>query len=379
MERRFAFSSDRSSISGLRHGASRVSIEKGVVLVNIDFREEEPDAIPSVYFSRSYGVANATHSHNQWRTVSDSAGRWQIPLEIRSTPPEQRDAVTPYGYGGIYADPLLTIEEIKDAWRDTKRILSEAGVIAVFLRFAPFLTVDFNRFSGLAGLELEHTSNTISVPLSDAATVWAGLRGRARTAIRKAQAQGFSGSVQLATATDLADVSPFRTLYSSTMNRVNASPSYLFGDQYYRTLIDADAETVFLAQVRDSTGDIVAASLVLLDADIAHYHLSGSDSEAARQGANNLLIWAIIEWAIERGLTAVHLGGGTRPGDNLFRFKDSFGGKHSEFWVGRAVIKVDEYSELVESHANASRCSTTELIRTGYFPAYRAVVNDSDE
>lgn len=347
--------------------------------LNIALREDEPEKIPSAYFSRTYGVANAAHSGSQWGTVSDGAGRWQIPLEIRSDLPEHRDAVTPYGYGGIYADPSLAMEEIADAWRDSKRILADAGVVAVFLRFAPFLTMNFNRLSELPGLELEHTSNTVSVPLSDAASAWAGLRGRARTAVRKAQAQGFSGFVQVAAPSDLADMSPFRTLYESTMYRVNASSSYLFGDQYYRTLLNTNEETVFLAQVRDSTGHIVAASLVLLDKETAHYHLSGSDTDAARQGANNLLIWTIIEWATERGLTSVHLGGGTRTGDSLFRFKDSFGGHHSAFWVGRAVIKSDEYNELIESRAKTSRCSTTELIRTGYFPAYRAVVNHIDE
>lgn len=347
--------------------------------MNIEFRENDPEAVPSVYFSRAYGVANATHSGNLWRTVADAAGRWQIPLEIRSDLPNHRDAVTPYGYGGIYADPTLTLEEVQNAWRDSMHILTEAGVVAVFLRFAPFLAVDYSRFSGLPGLEIEHTSDTITVPLTDAESAWSGLRGRARTAIRKAQARGFHGAVQLAKASDLVDLSPFRALYSSTMQRVDASSNYYFGDQYYRTLIETNDDSVFLAQVRDLNGNVVAASLIFHDGDIAHYHLSGSDSEAARHGVNNLLIWSIIKWAIEHGLSAVHLGGGTRPGDSLFRFKDSFGGQLSEFWVGRAVIKPDAYSELVEAHAVSSRCDKTELIRSGYFPAYRAVVNHEAE
>lgn len=343
--------------------------------MKISMASNEPASIPSTYFSSTYGTANAKHSGNEWCTIADSTGQWQIPLEIRSDLPNIRDAITPYGYGGIYADTELTNDEIKVAWQETRRLLSNAGVISAFLRFAPFLDQQVDRFIDLEGLELEHASNTITIPLGGVSTAWSNLRGRARTAIRKAQAQGYTANVHKVTPSDVVKNSSFNRLYTSTMQRVAATSHYYFGQDYYRALASNSESPMFLAQVHDSSGNTVAASLVLLDQHIAHYHLSGSEVAAARLGANNLLIWSIIEWAAKRGLESLHLGGGTSDEDSLFRFKDSFGGHHSAFWIGKAIINPDAYYALVESHARNSNCSASELLCTGFFPAYRATVH----
>jgi hypothetical protein len=67
----------------------------------------------------------------------------------------------------------------------------------------------------------------------------------------------------------------------------------------------------------------------------------------------------------------VHLGGGLRAEDNLFRFKRSFGGRRTQFWTGAVVVDERAYDRLVERRAVVCGRSPGELMGTGYFPAYR--------
>lgn len=110
----------------------------------------------------------------------------------------------------------------------------------------------------------------------------------------------------------------------------------------------------------------------MVDGDIAHYHLSGSDPDYARQGANNLLITTILEWASSSKIREVHLGGGTKQGDSLFKFKRSFGGYIEPFVVGRAIVDEPRFIHRLSNQAQLLGCTPSELTATGYFPPYKA-------
>ncbi|MGK3953985.1 GNAT family N-acetyltransferase [Microbacterium sp. I2] len=340
-------------------------------------RDTEPRAIPSLYFSAAYGIANAEHLGGRWVTVADDAGTWQMPLIIRKDETGVIDAATPYGYGGIFISRSMSDRVLRAAWGSARSLLEDMGIVSVFLRFAPFLTNSSERARELDGLDVRQTSHTIAVPVLDADAMWTAMKGRARTAIRKATAQGLTANIESISESILSADDPFRVLYASTMDRLGAGNSYYFGESYYRYLSAAAANQVQVASVRDATGRVVAAALVLCDDTVAHYHLSGSDPVAARDGANNLLIWSIMKWSAEQGYHSVHLGGGVRPEDTLFRFKDSFGGTHLPFRVGRLVVDEKRYHELVAARASQLRCDPADLVRADYFPAYRSEPKDA--
>jgi lipid II:glycine glycyltransferase (peptidoglycan interpeptide bridge formation enzyme) len=201
---------------------------------------------------------------------------------------------------------------------------------------------------------------------------WKAMEGRSRTAIRKAERSGFDSRLRPVRPDDTEPGSTFRRLYETTMARVGSSPRYLFTDEYYQQLLHGLGPALLMAEVYDPDGVIVAASLVMRHRGRAHYHLAGSDPGAARLGANNLLVWAIIGWAAAEGLDLVHLGGGLTADDNLFRFKRSFGGRAAEFWTGTAVLDESQYRILAEERSSRLGIPLDRMRTSSFFPLYRA-------
>jgi lipid II:glycine glycyltransferase (peptidoglycan interpeptide bridge formation enzyme) len=198
------------------------------------------------------------------------------------------------------------------------------------------------------------------------------MSGRARTAVRKAFKAGMTAEVSHASQANLGSDSAFRSLYESTMSRVGASSHHVYGDSYYSTLLSRLSDRVFVVNVATYEGKPAASAMILLDGAVVHYHLSGSDPQAAKSGANNLLLWTILEWSALQSFGSVHLGGGLSADDSLFRFKESFGGASRDFWVGRAVIDQDRYVELASMRAESLGVTVTQLKSGGFFPTFRA-------
>ncbi|WP_348788959.1 GNAT family N-acetyltransferase [Leifsonia sp. NPDC080035] len=327
----------------------------------------------SVYFTRGYGEAAAITDGGRWTILSTADGSWQLPLVLVPAPyGDGFEARSPYGYAGIHIDPAIGTGEAQRLWRESIEVLRGLDVVTVFLRFSPLDVGSALRARDLEGLTVRHVSDTVLVSTADADSVWNALRGRARTAIRKARAAGMTAELRPATADDLSSGSAFRRLYEGTMARVGAADRYYFADDYYRALLDGLGEDLLVCTVRDAAHGPVAASLVMVDGDGLHYHLSGSTPEGARAGANNLLIWQILSDASARGLRHVHLGGGVSNADSLFRFKESFGGAIVPFHIGSAVIDPVEYDRLVSRRAAERAVPVSALVDSGYFPGFRA-------
>lgn len=321
----------------------------------------------SVYSTAEYGRACAAAEGGSWISVRDDNNRFAIPLVVRHIPgTSYSDAVTPYGYAGIHVDRTVSDSELREFWTSARQMLAERNVVSAFLRFPPFRSDQIRRASLLPDLDLEAISKTVLVPVADPDTMWTAMHKRSRSAVRAAERSGCTSEVATLNADNLREA---RDLYELTMRRVKAAERYFFPDSYYDELSSLDGR-VLVALVRDSAGKVVAASFILLDEDIAHYHLSGSTGSEA--GANNLMIWAVMKWAHRAGLLSLHLGGGLTVGDSLHRFKGSFGGVDLDFHVGRTVIMPSPYADLVASRAQALSTTTSELRSTGFFPVYRA-------
>ncbi|UJP08918.1 GNAT family N-acetyltransferase [Microbacterium sp. KUDC0406] len=334
-------------------------------------RLETAQTVPAarMYASEEYGQAVATADGGAWFEVRADGGVWSLPLIAREIPgAELRDASTPYGYGGLEIADNLDFQSVAGLWEQTRATLSEAGFVSLFLRFPPFLPEQAERLFGLPGLEISEASYTFVVPLGDAESMWAALHKRGRTAVRAAERNGCRAEI---VTIDEQVLHGTRELYEQTMRRVGAADRYFFPDGYYAKLQQL-GDRIVVARVRDASGRVVAASFILRDDQHAHYHLSGSTG--TESGANNLMIWATMEWAADHGISSLHLGGGLAPGDSLHRFKASFGGMETPFHVGKAVLHADRYRELTYRHAAEIGADPAELERGAFFPAYRATV-----
>lgn len=345
--------------------------------MNVSQRRHSVAAAPTIYAERAYGLALTDGTASSWACFGDDSGRWQLPVILSPIEGGGFEASSPYGYAGVYAERALPEDELSRLWQETLGLLQAEGVVSLFLRFPPFTYpgAEVAQLSGLASLAVELTSTTIEVGTEQGVDVWAGMEGRARTAVRKAKKLGMQAEIGPVQSVHTERLVQFRELYERTMTRIGASTAYLYPDSYYQRLVSDLGSRVMLASVTDSAAQPAATALLLLDNDVVHYHLSGSDPSAARDGANNLLLWSILEWANHQGYKSVHLGGGLKPGDSLFKFKRSFGGTERDFHIGKVIVDPAAYGALVAARASQLGVDALELATQKYFPAFRADIS----
>lgn len=340
----------------------------------LELRTVEPTIVPDVYFAPGYGQADASSIHGTWATISNPRGSWQMPLVMTEVDDGLRQATSPYGYSGIYIASEaagMSAQERSQNWNAAREILQELRIVSLFLRFSPLDPRSARAAVGLNGLDIRRNRRTYTVRTDDPGAMWDGMESSCRNKVRKAQRHGLTASVRRATLADLEPAADFRRLYETTMKRVGASAEYMFEDAYYRGLVRALGERLQLVEVRDTTA-VVASSLLMRHGDRVHYHLSGSDPEGARLGANVLLVWTMLTWCASSGARLCHLGGGREEGDGLDTFKRSFGGEVSDFYVGRCVVDPDAYTRLTRMRAEKLGTTVAALQTTEFFPAFRA-------
>jgi len=335
-------------------------------------------AWPDVYFSPGYGAAVEETDGGRWEVAVGGGGRILAPSLLRAIPEPLAggealfDSVSPYGYSGTWAAEDVSAEELAAFRADLRRSRAARGVVAEFQRLGgPLGGCDRVVASDPAAEAIRHL-DTIAVPLDGSYdTYWSGAKGRHRTSTRKARKLGLTWQEAPASLEDLTG-GRFRALYDGTMQRVAAKPYYFFADRYYTLLHAALGDDLRLAQVRNEDGVVVAAALFMRWGDLLHYHLAGSERDAARMGANNLLLDGMIAWAFEQGVKMLHLGGGITAGDPLYRFKAQFGGRLLPYWLLRTVLDEERYDVLTARRAAATKREPRELLESGFFPAYRA-------
>jgi serine/alanine adding enzyme len=332
---------------------------------------------PDLYFSPGYGAAVEASDDAVWEVAVWDRGPILQPMLRRPVDPSLAgaglfDLVSPYGYAGAWAPADVPAAEWSAFRAACRSAAIDRGAVAEFLRIGALVPGGDALIASDVDLRTEHLQDTVVLDLSIGYDAWwTAAQGRCRTSIRKARKVGWTAEARPVVAADFEPESPFRSLYEDTMRRVGASTYYLFGDAYYDRLRAACGDDLWLVEAR--RGDEVgAAALFVRWNDLLHYHLSGSGRDAAREGANNLMLDAALKRGIDAGVTRFHLGGGVGGEDALFKFKASFGGSRIPFRVGRAVLDPVRYDALTAARATATSRSVAELMSSGYFPAYRA-------
>jgi hypothetical protein len=203
------------------------------------------------------------------------------------------------------------------------------------------LSPDAPRVNPLLQLGLENAlTQTWLVDLIDGAdAAWAGLEGRARTAIRKAERSGIT--VRLADSSD-DDLGAYMSLHADTCVR-NGIPEHPVGyfETIWERLIPPGLARVFFAE---NEGKVIAARNFGVYKRAASTWTAASSQEAGPIGANALLQWEAMRTLADEGLEVMDCGEAFPAAPeaklrDLSAFKQSFGGILHPYYKGRLDLR----------------------------------------
>jgi Acetyltransferase (GNAT) domain len=279
------------------------------------------------------------------------------------------DVISPYGYAGFLLHEAtdnsanfanLAFQQVKQAWRIK-------GVCAAFMRLHPILDAHCD---GLfeAGTFVDN-GETVSVDLTlSAAEMWQHTRKGHKSTIKKCEKLDLS--VKIVPFSDRID--EFMSIYSETMNRVVAKESYYFDFDYFLALSKLnDRLQLGIVELDRQT---ICVGLFFECCGIVQWHLGGTRTDFLSYSPSNLLLHHVRLWAKERGNEFLHLGGGIGGSkeDRLYIFKSGFSQQRHQFKTARLIINEEKYQQLVDVRSKLLAISASQLIESGFFPAYRA-------
>lgn len=329
-----------------------------------------PEKSQNVYETPPYGESFTYQEGYKFEIFTSSEETFSIPLVTKDLGNGYLSAESPYGYSGIKINPNVSQSAQKAEWINFLGELQQKGLVHLKIKFPPYIPSQARSLSNFPNVQVVEVGRTILVPKLLPEQNWDLLEGRSRTSIRKARNNGLTAEISEFTGSDTCSNSEFRTLYETTMSRKDAASFYFFDDSYFKKLQRDLNKAVFKIIVRNSDGQSLAGCLVLKDQRFAHYHLSGSSPEGTRVGANNLMLWTLIEHVSDTSLQGTHIGGGLKFEDSLYMFKKSFGGNSVPFEIGAVVTDKPFVQEAATRRAKELGITLAELLNVGYFPAF---------
>jgi hypothetical protein len=269
------------------------------------------------------------------------------PIAVRGDPGE-RDAYTPYGFGGFAAaGPVPTFAAEWDSFAGA------SGWVASYVFQSPLLDADlgfpadaFVPVGACYVLDLGQPVDELLVRTSP----------RRRTELRR-----WAGERHDLTS-DPDEVTAFLVAEAAAFFEARGAASvYRLSRATWADLISSP--TVWCVAAREE-GRVVAASVFGESFGMVDYLFGISRPGAAAYSAP--LLWeAVIHFAATTA-TTLNLGGGIKPGDGVAEFKRRFGPRELSFTSGRFVHRRDVYRDLCR---RAGVSDDTD----GYFPPYRRV------
>jgi hypothetical protein len=291
------------------------------------------------------------------------------------------DAASPYGYGGPYSSGA----PVYGTWRGLAEWFNQHQVVAWFGRLALGSPVEADpsalskpstdsvpfgvNSAGSTTVRCDADNVIVALKYSEAEQ-WRRYAPKVRKNVNKAVRAGLRVEV----APHFSDLKEFTSLYAATMERRAAAAWYRFDVAFFTALTIALSGRYLAAEVRDRTGRLVSAELVLMSDRRAYSFLGGTYPDAFPDAPNDLLKHAVINHAREIGCVEYVLGGGSRPEDGIFRYKRAFDhGGVLPFHRVQMVVDNQAYQRLTQMRSQFERILTPDAQLQGdYFPTYRA-------
>lgn len=251
-----------------------------------------------------------------------------------------KDFETAYGYGGPIANTDDSDFRIR-ALNCFKHEAIEEGFLSGFVRFHPLLCNEVN-FDSIGKLILDR--KTIAIDLSGTVDeIWMNeIHTKNRNVIKKAIKEGLTFTADY----EYKELERFKTLYNSTMDKLDADGFYYFSDDYYAKLKKLFPDS-FIGCVRYE-GEIIAAAIFFYSKTYGHYHLAGSDVSKLKLAPNNFLLWEAVKELKRHGVKKFHLGGGINSDESnsLFQFKQKFSKSTNDFYLGKLIFDQPRYDDI---------------------------------
>jgi len=321
-----------------------------------------------IYFLKEYGslYENIDNGVCEYLKFKDALGsisyvfiKREIPLSIDGI--NFFDIISPYGYGG----PLILNykEGQKDELIKKYNIFFESyckknNIISEFVRFHPLFNnaLDFKYM-----YDIFFDRKTVGTNLLYDNVIESEFSKSCRKNIKKALASGIGYEVIVSPD----NLSEFKEIYYSTMQRNEANDYYFFTDEYFNNCIKYFRNNILLIKA-NYDNKTIAMGLYFIYNKIIHIHLSGTLSDYLNLSPAYILRYAVTLWGKENGYELIHHGGGRTNSkeDSLYLFKKQFG-KNTEFdfKIGKKIYNNDIYMKLCNmKNADAN---------SDFFPAYR--------
>ena len=223
-------------------------------------------------------------------------------------------------YGGFLGDPQSAIPVLKEAMTMMKELQCYLHI------------KQWPRGGDLGGsfeeMGLHRAERRINqlLAIQNPDLMWNSLTSSNRRAIRKAE----KNNVIVEKYRTMNDIEDVYTIELETRRRIGMTPHPM---QYYLNMIQSLSPTehieMFLAK---KDGNTLASTIILNHKQSINYFLSASNQEGRRIGANNLLVWNILQWGYDNEYKEFNFGG--TPLDaagkiasnfkGLYFFKNSF-------------------------------------------------------
>ena len=271
------------------------------------------------------------------------------------------DIVTPYGYGGPIINYLKGNKEnlLKEFEKNFKKYAEERNIVSEFVRFHP---IKENAIDMKPIYNSTYMRKTLITKLDEEDVVKKQISKSARKNIRQALNKGVIYKI----TEKPNDISVFKNIYYSTMDRNHATDYYYFDDEYFQNILNYYKGNLILIEAIFE-GKTIAAGIYFIYNDIIHIHLSGTLTEYLYLSPAYILRYALILWGIEHNdkYKIIHHGGGRSNSeeDSLYLFKRNFAKLYDvDFYVGKKIWNKEIYDEL---------CNMKNIEDDGFFPAYR--------
>ena len=281
------------------------------------------------------------------------------------------DSANPYGYGG----PLCTLAADDPAARELyTRFYGEFGnwcdrhdVASEFSTLHPFM-LEHQRY---LIPQARHEKDVVYMPLAGGeAALLKGLNRGHRSSVSRARRAGVRVAKVEATR---ANVAAFAEIYAQTMERRNAAPRWLLGEDFFAAfcrLLGAARSSLFFAYVGE---ELECAYLLMHDFGTAYYQFAGTRGAYPELRVNNLTMLETAAWAAGAGYERYLLGGGVTSAadDSLLRFKAGFSARRAPLYTYFCIRSRVVYDALCERKKAFERATQGGESTSGFLPLYR--------
>ncbi len=230
--------------------------------------------------------------------------------------PEYQDITGLYGRGGLVCSEKNGFD-VSSFHGELQSYCNDSRIICGFDRYHPIvgnhgIVGHKTKVFDIGGFVVVNLSRPIS-------EIEAEFTHAVRKNIKKATRAGCS----IFSEVTLEHLDDFMAVYSATLARNHAADFYYLPEDFYRDL-PSQMEGKYRFFYTELAGRVVSCELVLFHGIYCHSFLGGTLEGFGSVCPNHMLKREIIRFAQESGCQYYLLGGGTKPYDGIWSYKNGF-------------------------------------------------------